>query len=87
MFKVLNLYGMFYFQILESVTEVLFLLCNDSDSDIRSVASDCLNRIARVSQVLFRPQFEICSKMNEFVCLDFKRPFTAQVSYGSLQRN
>jgi hypothetical protein len=35
-------------KILESVVEVLFQLCDDSDSDIRLVASDCLSRIAKV---------------------------------------
>lgn len=34
------------------MTEVLFQLCNDPDSDIRLVASDCLNRIARVGKLL-----------------------------------
>lgn len=36
------------YQILESVAEVLFQLCDDADSDIRLVASDCLNRIMKV---------------------------------------
>lgn len=36
-------------QILESVVEVLFQLSSDPDSDIRLVASECLNRLVRVS--------------------------------------
>lgn len=37
-----------FHKILESVVEVLFQLSSDPDSDIRSVAGECLNRLVRV---------------------------------------
>ncbi|CAG7730919.1 unnamed protein product [Allacma fusca] len=48
-----------YPKILEKVTEVLFQLCNDPDSDIRLVASDCLHRIVRTVKDQFQHRFQM----------------------------